>query len=224
MQLPAFDYTRMHWDAWQAFHIDYDSVFIQFDTGEFVVRHHDWRPNERKVHYDLHLQVVATADRDCPRLYAPGHDRPIPRAHLERDGQQVLLLDLDHGRAVSLDGVLRDAVPGRFVCGSLAAYYAGAVAMPLGGGPITRRWPHPLTHDLRRHAAAVTDACKVWLGMHDDDARRELTREHRYVKAPVWAFLGVPFAELSEATRTAVAVRGFGMIAEEKHPWLTFKT
>jgi hypothetical protein len=68
MHLPDFDHSKMHWDAWGAFHVDHKySTFYQFDTGEFVVCYRNWRPDERKVYSDLHIQIVATGDDACPR-------------------------------------------------------------------------------------------------------------------------------------------------------------
>jgi hypothetical protein len=48
MKLPPFDHSKMEWDAWQAFYVVYEyNRFIQFDTGEFVVCRHSWRPNDK---------------------------------------------------------------------------------------------------------------------------------------------------------------------------------
>lgn len=227
MKLPAFNHAEMEWDSWRAFHNDHGyRKFTQFDTGELVVCSCRWQPDARHVYKELHLQVVATDDKDCPRLYLPGLDKPIPKSHLYHKGQQTLLLDLDHKRAVGLSDYLTKEnaplVPERFTDSnsrSVTAWYAGPDAVPVGS-PITRHYPQPLEPDERKHINELADACKVWLQMQPDP--EALKKEHRKVKTPVNDFIGVSFAILTLAHRTAIAERGFNMIVKGEHPWLTF--
>lgn len=230
MKLPDFDHARMEWDSWQAFHLNPTFyAFVQFDTGEFVVASNSWRPENRKVYSELHIQVVATDDEECPKLYTPGMAsvvgaKPIPKSHLSHHGQQTLLLDFDHKRAVSLFPQLTKEnaplVPERFTRSHrCSAWYAGPNAVPVGA-PITQHHPQSLTHDERKHINELGDACKVWLEMQPNPAG--LKKQHGDVKVPVDDFIGVSFAILTTEHRTAIAVRGFDMIVKEEHPWLTF--
>src|ERR1700746_3198349 len=103
MKLPPFDQANMQWDEWNAFHVVHKRrAFVQFDTGEFVVCHRNWSPDVRCAYPTLNIQIVSTDDRDCPRLTIPGQEKPIPKSHLNHKGQQILLLDHDHKRAVGL--------------------------------------------------------------------------------------------------------------------------
>jgi len=239
MHLPQFDRTEMAWDDWRAFHVVHEWHFVQFDTGEFVVVKSRWSPHERRVYEDLHLQVIATDDRDCPRLFIPGQegDKPIPKSYLNHKGQQVLLLDHDHERAVSLEGWMTgdtDAgrtIPERFVSRdwhgrNVRAYYAGPNAFPLGAVPITRHFPYPLTSRQRTQIAELKNACEVWLAMQPDPAALSIEgrREHRDVQTRVDYFVDIPFSVLTTPQRIAIAVRGFDMIKQETNTWLTFKT
>ena len=229
MKLPDFNYADMQWDAWNAFHVEHHGYrkFTQFDTGELVVCSTNWRPENRLVYKELHIQIVATDDDDCPPLYVPGQDKPIPKSHLNHKGMQILLLDFDHKRAVGLGSYLTQdnapLVPERFTKAqfrSVAAWYAGADSIPVGTS-ITRHYPQPLTMTERKHINELADAAKVWLQMQPNpDA---LKKEHREVKAPpVFEFVDVSFGVLTLAHRTAIADKGFNMIVKEEYPWLTF--
>ena len=102
MKLPAFNHAEMEWDSWRAFHIDAPRV-----RQVHSVRHRrvcrvdsNWRPENRQVYKELNIQIVATDDDDCPKLYIPGSDKPVPKSHLNTRAMQTLLLDFDHKRAV----------------------------------------------------------------------------------------------------------------------------
>jgi hypothetical protein len=230
MKLPDFNRDAMEWDSWQAFHIDLlYHAFVQFDTGEFVVCNNSWRPENRKVYSKLHIQIVATDDDECPKLYTPGMAsvvgaKPIPKSHLNHHGQQTLLLDLDSKRAVSLyPGLTKEnapLVPERFTKSNrCTVWYAGPDAVPVGA-PVTRHYPQPLTFDQRTHIKELEDASKVWLQMQPDPAG--LQKQHGYTKMPVRDFVDVSFGVLTPEHRTAIAVSGFYTIVKEVHPWLTF--
>lgn len=234
MKLPPFNHAVMEWDGWRAFHIDHGySKFTQFDTGEFVVCSRRWAPDNRQVYKDLHIQVVATDDEDCPKLYLPGMAsvvgaKPVFKSHLNHNGQQILLLDFNHKRAVSLDRWLTkdnapSSLPERFLdrgARNISAYYAGPKATPIAA-PITRHFPAPLTTEQRTHIKELEAAAKVWLEMQPDP--EGLKKKHRDVRAvPVLDCVDVSFGVLTTEHRTAVALRGFNMIIKETHPWLTF--
>lgn len=230
MKLPPFDRDKMQWDSWEAFHVDLKSyAFVQFDTGEFIVYSTSWRPENRKTYSDFHIQIVATNDDDCPKLYTPGMAsvvgaKPIPKSHFNHHGQQTLLLDLDSKRAVGLFPQMTKEnaplVPERFTKSHrCSAWYAGPDAVPVAA-PITRHYPQPLTFNQRTHIKELEEACKVWLQMQSDPAG--LTKQHKDVKALVRDFIDVSFGVLTIEHRTAIAVRGFDMIVKEEHPWLTF--
>jgi hypothetical protein len=164
-------------------------------------------------------------------LFLPLNGKPVPKSHLNHKGQQTLLLDHDHKRAVSLDRWFNDdnapsLLPGRFHdrnSRTVSAYYAGPNAMPYGAAPITRYFPQPLTSDQRKHINDLKEACVVWLKMQPDTEQLALAKEHREVKAPlVSGFIDVSFGILTVAHRTAIALRGFNMITKETNPWLTF--
>lgn len=227
MKLPAFDHSKMEWDAWNAFHIVLEyRAFVQFDTGELVVCRNSWHPNNRHIYKALHLQIVATGDEDCPQLFVPGQDKPIPKSHLNHQGMQTLLLDFDHKRAVALDSYLTQEsaplVPDRFTNSNsryVTAWYAGPKAVPVGT-PVIRHYPQPLTYDQRKHINELVDACKVWLQMQSDI---ELLKKHHHkVMVHVNDCIDVSFGMLTVAHRTAIAERGFKTIVKEAHPWLTF--
>jgi len=233
MHLPEFDRNKMEWDSWRAFHVtvEHYSAFVQFDTGELIVTNRRWSPDERRAYKELHLQVIGTDDRDCPRLFVPGSDKPVPKSHLNHNGMQVLLLDHDCQRAVSLESWMTGdnngrTIPERFRdrgSRNVNAYYSGPSAMPLGAVPITRHYPQPLTTKERAHVAELHEACKVWLQMQGDP--KALMQKHRSLDAPkVATFVDVSFAVLTEEHRTAIAVKGFDMIKREENNWLTFKT
>jgi hypothetical protein len=236
MKLLPFDHSKMEWDAWRAFHIDYGyNKFTQFDTGEFVVHGHRWGPEARQVYKDFHIQIVATGDEDCPKLYLPGMAsvvgaKPVFKSHLNHNGMQTLLLDFDHKRAVSIECRLtRDhevPVPERFTDrhSRVVAYYAGPGSMPVTGGPITRHYPQPLKPEERTHINELVEASKVWLQMQPNPD--ELKKKHRNVtKLLVGEFVDVSFGALTPEHRAAIAIHeGFNMIVKETHPWLTFNT
>lgn len=232
MKLPPFNHADMQWDGWRAFHVEHEwHKFVQFDTGEFVVYNRRWQPPERQVYKNLHLQIVATDDDECPKLYLPGMAsvvgaKPIFKSHLNHKGMQTLLLDFDHKRAVSIDRSLTEdnapLIPVRFTQRGgfgIAAWYAGPKTVPIGT-PITRYYPAPLTHEQRTHIKELKQACEVWLQMQaNPDA---LKQQHREVKTPIGEFIDVTFNVLTTAHRTAIAMNGFDTIIKEEHPWLTF--
>lgn len=227
MKLPPFNHAEMAWDGWRTFYVDYGyGKFAQFDTGEFVVCRYNWPPDARMVYRDLHIQIVATDDEACPQLYVPGSDKPIFKSHLYHTGQQTLLLDFDHKRAVGINAYLDEdnapLVPRRFTDSNarrVTAWYAGSNAVPVGT-PITRHYPQPLTSNERKHLDEVKTACQVWLQMQPDP--EALKKQHKKVQTPVGNFIGVSFAMLTTEHRTAIATKGFYMTVKEEHPWLTF--
>jgi hypothetical protein len=228
MKLPPFDHSQMEWGAWNAFHVVHKhNTFYQFDTGEFIVTSHTWHPDERRIYSDLNIQIVGTNDEDCPQLYVPSNSKPIPKSHLNHKGQQYLLLDLDHKRAVSLyPWLTKDnapSVPERFTDKQrVAAWYAGPGAVPVGTS-ITRHYPQPLTMQQRSHINKLSDVCKIWLRMQPDP--NALEREYiafRDVQRKVSYFVDTPFSALTANQRMAIATHGFDMIVEEKYPYLTF--
>jgi len=235
MHLPEFDYNTMEWDNWRAFHITQSvdprpsRTFVQFDTGEFIVTNRHWSPDERRNYKALHLQVIGTDDSNYPQLFVPGAAKPVPKSHLNHNGMQVLLLDHDCQRAVSLESWMTDdnngrTVPARFRRPySVAAYYSGPKAMPVGAVPITRHYPQPLTTKEREHVTEMHEACKMWLQMQGDP--KALMSLYRTEAAPaVASFVDVSFAVLTEAHRTTIAMKGFNMLIREENNWLTFKT
>ena len=232
MKLPEFKLDEMEWDSWHSFHVDVAwNKFVQFDTGEFVVVNKRWNPDKREVHNDLRIQIVATSDDNCPRLYLPNTPGPMPvaKSHLNHKGHQILLIDFDHKRAVSVDRYLdKDNVtapiPERFTnsehrCGGrISAYYAGPNAVPIGT-PITRHFPHPLTSEQRKRIDDLKSACDVWLKMQPNP--EALAKEqHKFKAPPVAGFIYAAFSTVLPAQRALIAVHGFDMILKEEHPWL----
>jgi hypothetical protein len=153
--------------------------------------------------------------------------KPIPKSHLNRKGQQTLLLDLDRKRAVSLGHYLTDnnapLVPTRFTeSHNVVAWYAGPNAVPVGT-PIVRHYPQPLTRAQRERIKELEDASKVWLQMQPEPD--VLARHQRRTNTPtlkVIEFADVSFAALTSEHRTSIAVHGFDMIVKEEHPYLVF--
>jgi len=239
MHLPQFDHAEMAWDDWRAFHVVHEWYFVQFDTGEFVIVNSCWSPRERRVYEDFHLQVTSTNDKDCPPLFVPGkeNNKPIPKSHLNHKGMQVLLLDHDSQRAVSLEGWMTSdtdasrTIPERFVSPyrrgrNVCAYYAGPGAFPLGAVPITRHYPHPLTAVQRVHITELKNACEVWLQMQPDPVKLGLEHHKmvRDVQTRVDYFVDMPFSVLTTHQRLAIASHGFDMTRQETNAYLTFKT
>jgi hypothetical protein len=121
------------------------------------------------------ISIVATTDAECPALYVPGEDKPIPKAWLDDGGMQVLLIDWCTSRVVRLtftprrgdenDG-WRAQVPValRMRC---TAYCPGAGMPPLGD-PVAVSPPRVLLKHEKHVIETNIAASKAWLALEAD--------------------------------------------------------
>jgi hypothetical protein len=106
MKLPPIDVNQMKWDQYEHFHQwrvgnGYGFSIVQFITGELGVVGTP-RPDKRKTYESLGIAITSTADKDF-NFFVPGESKPIPKAQLNYDGAQNLLVDLKSHRAVRID-------------------------------------------------------------------------------------------------------------------------
>lgn len=199
MNLPQFDYAQARWDEWREKHIEPHHQFVQFETGELVFTYSFPSPESRRKYTSIGVQVVSTADDDCPKLYIPGEAKPLTKASLARTGMQYLLIDLDTKRAVRLGhGDWQNAIPKRFN-GRVTAYFSGN-GRPPQGAPINVSTPYVPTDAERQHIEDIKSACEVWVGLNPPPSKYTM-----YPQYPLAQVLAMSFASLPELTRRGIA-------------------
>lgn len=172
-----------------ATHYYYGDVVL-FDTGELIVTPNKWAPDKRKLYKNWNVQIVSTTDPDCPALYLPGEDKPCIKAHLNHGGQQILWIDHDHKRAVSLErtcnGGFTDHIPERFR-GLATVYYYGKNSPPLGGSVILTK-PKVFPNETLRSTNALQQACRVWYEMEVENKQdfSRLWAQMRFRSSKEW--------------------------------------
>lgn len=143
MKLPAFDHNIKRWDFYNHFHVKHSYKFTQFETGEFMLTSNTFDPDERRMYSAFDVTITSTADADCPPLYMPGRKAPVPKAWLNRSGQQFVLIDHGRGKAVPLSrGARREDtdVPSYLRSGYVIWMREGAE--PIYGGAIKLERPN----------------------------------------------------------------------------------
>lgn len=106
MKLPPIDVNQMKWDQYEHFHqwragSGYGFSIVQFITGELGVVGTP-KPDMRKTYESLGIAITSTADKDF-NFFLPETSVPIPKAQLNYNGAQNLLVDLKSRRAVRID-------------------------------------------------------------------------------------------------------------------------
>lgn len=87
-------------DRYDCFHKT-DFPWVLFKTGELMLIASEAGPDHRKYYPKLKLSIISTADLANAEYYTcstddkgnPVPDEPIPKAHLNRGGQQILIVD-----------------------------------------------------------------------------------------------------------------------------------
>lgn len=180
MIVPPFDHEHKAWDRYKAFFNShgpqqYDGhsfhgVFIQFDTGEVVLRHNRFDPALRRDYKDLGVALYSTADDKCPKLMTP-EKQPVLKAWLNFKGSQLLLVDHASQRAVAVkgwftkrDGVSR--VPKRFN-GWAYVYFAGDGELPISASCVKTHKPVKHTPEEKAALKELLSACELYSTMEE---------------------------------------------------------
>ena len=182
MKQADFDLSKAEWDRFKAFHIGhgpgYDKPIVQFDTGEVIFTQHRWEPDQRKLYRDFNITVVSTADVRCPLLYRHATDeKPVPKARLNQTGQQIILIDHDHGIAVSLEfgdslssdlprREFQERLPERLRAHAFA-YYAGPKSVPISRGIDIWR-PRVFGKMQEEHLTELVCASRAWCDLQGE--------------------------------------------------------
>jgi hypothetical protein len=132
------------WDRYKAFHMT-NVNFVEFETGELmVVGTPD--PDARKYYPEYDIQLVTTADAECPKLFLDKElTQPVKKAWVTHKGQQQLAVDYDRGVAVALyDGWVgtKHTVLGEHV-ERARVYWAGQSRLPVPLAKIKVQTPDP---------------------------------------------------------------------------------
>jgi hypothetical protein len=226
MKHPTFDRAKQKWDAYQAFHIHYNShghpngsgPFVQFDTGEFMALDHSPDPDHRCHQRDWNTQIVSSEDEDCPCFWRePERQNPVPKAWLSDGGQQIFWVDYELGVALALDSgatfynhktkryeprehvTFLDYVPERLAHYALI-YYKGPNSYPLGP-PVKLSQPRKLLKEQKDHIQALIDQARAWADMTKENLvypSRSLTND----------LLVSRFEDLDRDRRSWLALRG----------------
>ena len=167
MKAQPFDQSKMRWDEYRAFHVHRSRYLVQFDTGEMIFTYNEPDPDFRKHFRDLEIQIVATNDDDCPKLYTDEGEE-VKKAWVTRNGQQHLAVDHERGVAVRLqhqyDQHRNPRLPPRFL-NYAAAYWSGPERRPVGA-PITLSKPRAFSAEQNAHILQTISACKAWVEMN----------------------------------------------------------
>lgn len=181
MQLPDFEHKRQRWDYYKTFHVNHGhghyaygtgiGAFVQFVTGELIVTTGDWLPDRRRFYRDLNITVMSTADENCPALYHNG--TLVTKAVLNRNGQQILLIDHDTKQAVRIDGRFSKhtklPVP-PWLWDKCYAYFAGPGQPPVGK-QIRLMTPKQRTAEEREHVRDLIKASQMWVQHEERQVR-----------------------------------------------------
>lgn len=102
-----YDPKHRHWDKYHTF---YSSIsgFRFFETGEIAFDSYAHDIDIRRVYRDVGVEIISTNDTHHTFLH-PKTGAKIPKAQLSHRGQQILMIDLESKRVVSMDGRINDA-------------------------------------------------------------------------------------------------------------------
>jgi hypothetical protein len=96
-----FNHHQKSWDRYHAFHAT-NGPFTEFETGELMVTYTP-KPGARRTYAKYGIQLVTTADKNCPQLYLDkACTQPVPPAWVTQGGQQHLAVDLEQKVATAL--------------------------------------------------------------------------------------------------------------------------
>lgn len=172
MKAQPFNITSRRWDEYRAFHHYLSRYLVMFDTGEMIYEYHDPDPDFRKRFRDHEIQIVATTDADCPKLYT-SDGTEVKKAWITRKGLQHLAVDYERGVVVRLqspsDQRHDTRLPPRFV-GKAAVYWSGAERRPVGA-PTILSIPRTFTPEENAHILQTISACKAWAAMNGVDTQ-----------------------------------------------------
>lgn len=137
-----FEHEYKEWDRYRAFH-KIDGGIVEFDTGEVMVPR--WIHSDFRQTYDKYgIQIVATTDKECPRLYLDKEcTKLVKKAWVTHHGMQELAIDHEQNVAVVLKGRQYLAKPvylGKHVHHA-SAYWSGAGRLPVPLGTIKVQTP-----------------------------------------------------------------------------------
>lgn len=237
----TFNRERMYWDDWRRFYSNLPgSIGVVFENGEVAITATARDDHLRHVYKAYNVQLIATTDPACPKLYLPDSDTPIPAAHLTDGGLQVLLIDWCTRRAVRLtypprthgesDG-WRAQIPVA-LRKRVTAYFPGEGMPPLGD-PIKVSPPWKPTREEKEQIEANAAACKMWTQMEESEKNPEIAEIRTYHhKANAYCGIGpidasallCSFDKIPNNQRVQAADRGYTLGRDPKnHPYLIVK-
>lgn len=220
MKLPKFDFDVAQWDRYKAFHInypptDYSAKLTQFSTGELIVHELATKSDNRKDYPLFGLRIVGTDDDKCPLFKTPDGE-VLKRSWLNHKGQQVMLIDEDHGTAVRLEH--RTFGEGRVpvhLRGKCLAYFPGVGEPAVAGKPLVDR-PRIITKEERTYCDDLLATCKAWdtLREKQEPMKQPSTRRDQWAlemskPIPISDMLGLAFGKMSNDVRQRLAQRGW---------------
>lgn len=201
MKLPAFDRSGAKWDEYRRFHVHPRPWFVQFESGEAIITAAKFDPAYRRGIPGTDLRIVATTDDDCPwlkfdpkmpqaaelarELEARGYDpdkvldgtRRLPRAWLDCDGAQTLLVDETTGRTVAI-GTRTDrkhaawaTVPRFDTYRRVVTVYLPGADKPAVASVVELRLPRRWSADEKKALASLRDGCLAWCTLVNNDVR-----------------------------------------------------
>jgi hypothetical protein len=200
MQLPNWSREKQQWDEFKAFHVGinmhgtamrgpYSSHvnginFVMFETGELICTADNIRPAHRGLYAALNVGLWRTCDSDCPKLFTPDGE-PIPKARLNHGGSQLILVDNDTRRAVSLRKwhadapVEPDVRPARFRDRPTNVYFPGPGMPPYAAGAITVCPPvRVLDKDYAKQVEDRVATVRAAMALLDHPATRPVSRTY----------------------------------------------
>jgi hypothetical protein len=149
-----------------------DPPFVMFDTQEVICTTGYLRPDLRGHYPLLDVSVYLTTDSACPKLFTPDGEA-IPKAWLNQDGSQTVLVDHHTKRVVRLcryEDKGRETMPMRFRKPYVAsAYFPGNEQPPVAAPMVVRPSnKFSLSKDEREHIDTITCAVRAMLTLNPD--------------------------------------------------------
>lgn len=211
---------QVRWDAYKAFHITlgtnyYEQPFVQFDTGELIVRTGYLRPQFRRYYEELHVSLFQADDISYKK-----HLEPLRKGLRDPDGEIVypsqlkrgfaplMLWDHDTDRIVTCNFRVREelVLPHRFK-NVAYAYFAGEGAAPIGA---TTRITKPAlkTREEKQLIAQLRAACRAWYGLSDEGKEFEKSNWYPHKPVPNEKALTTAFVDMTPDMRIRMATWG----------------
>jgi hypothetical protein len=228
-----FDFTRQRWDEYRAFHTN-DGHIVQFATGECIYTRPNPDPHERRHFRARMIQSVGTDDSDLPDLYLPGDTKPLPKAWLNNNGMQYLMVDYDRDKAVRLfsyGATMPLTIPTHLRQrnrSDVRVYWAGPGCDPIGASILISQPFVPLP-EQRAAIRALRDQCTAWVAMQDFPAEvwRPIVYKGEKIAVPSHAVgidqvLDKSITDLTVAVRVQFVRHGHvGKRVNTTHPYLS---